>query len=93
MGMRVNGESQRKPMSAALGLLFDLFFFLVQPVQVVLFEAFGFDYIGPLDGHDMATLVDVFAEVRAASSSSTSRSKDAERSKSKPAKLRFFVKS
>jgi len=29
-----------------------------------LFEALGFDYIGPLDGHDLTSLIDVFNGVR-----------------------------
>ncbi len=38
---------------------------LVAPPQTgVLFEQMGFDYIGPLDGHDLSLLVDVFRQVR-----------------------------
>jgi 1-deoxy-D-xylulose-5-phosphate synthase len=38
---------------------------LVAPPQTgVLFEQMGFDYVGPLDGHDLSLLIDVFRQVK-----------------------------
>ncbi|MCC6729658.1 MAG: 1-deoxy-D-xylulose-5-phosphate synthase [Chthonomonadales bacterium] len=50
---------------AAGGLLKHSVTNLVSPDQSgVVFEQMGFSYIGPLDGHDLATLIEVFGRVK-----------------------------
>ncbi|MDE2127958.1 MAG: 1-deoxy-D-xylulose-5-phosphate synthase [Armatimonadetes bacterium] len=62
---RVPGTPGRALERAASTMLKHNLTNFVSPEQSgTLFEALGFEYIGPLDGHDIALMVDVFAHVR-----------------------------
>ncbi len=67
---RTRGALRRLPAGdlasrAAGGVLKHSLTHLVAPQQTgVLFEEMGFEYIGPLDGHDLPLMLDVFKQVR-----------------------------
>ncbi len=56
------GDTARKALSTAEEA--GMRFFSSEPKAAVIFEELGFRYIGPIDGHDYDTLVDVLSNVR-----------------------------
>jgi 1-deoxy-D-xylulose-5-phosphate synthase len=56
------GETARKALSTAEEA--GMRFFSSEPKAAVIFEELGFRYIGPVDGHDYDTLVDVLSNAR-----------------------------
>jgi 1-deoxy-D-xylulose-5-phosphate synthase len=56
------GETARKALSTAEEA--GMRFVLSEPKAAVIFEEMGFRYVGPIDGHDYDTLVDVISNAR-----------------------------